>query len=329
MSTASIKSIILKDDKTFVSEDNQEIPMDSIIHCLGSLFKLTNSGLSHVVGKIDDHTYFADPKHFHKLNELAFSEQIDVTSTPDAALQKEGLLALAYRLMTAPFTVRTPKNITTRTRKRKSSPVKLVSIMESTGITTKTEDQNNSMKIPPPNEMFLLNAWCEKGIAEEVKFYFKSYQEFITSDNQKLIAVIRASNAINVGHCNDLRIKYPGFILQPPIVDINKLASVIQSVYPAKVLQYLLRDGIKENPTTSKATVSENVDNVDLFPPKGKNQEKLFPQNSSPKNADKSNEHLGKPNIDESVEEINKEINERGSYQPPDRQGISHRSRSR
>ena len=52
------------DDNRFVSEDNQEIPIGSIIHCLGSLFKLTNSGLSHVVGKIDDHTLFCRPKVF-------------------------------------------------------------------------------------------------------------------------------------------------------------------------------------------------------------------------------------------------------------------------
>ena len=46
----------------------------------------------------------------------------------------------------------------------------------------------------------------------------------------------------------------------------------------------------------SKTTVSEDVNNVGLFPPTGKNQKKLFPQNSSPKNASKSNEHLGKLN---------------------------------
>ena len=95
--------VILTDDNKFVSEDNQEIPIGSIIHCLGSLFKQTSSGLSHVVEKIDDHTYFADPKYFHKLNELAFPEQTEVTSTPETALQREGLLASAYRLMTALF----------------------------------------------------------------------------------------------------------------------------------------------------------------------------------------------------------------------------------
>ena len=213
MSATNLKTVILRDDNKFVSEDNQEIPIDSIIHCLGSLFKLTKSGLSQAVGKIDDNACFADPKFFRKLSELAFSEQADVTSTPDAAPQREGLLASAYRLMTALFTERTPKNVTTRTRKRKSSPTKLVSITETTGIATQSEGQNDSMKIPLPNEMFLLYARHEKSIAEEVQFYFRNYQEFVTSDNQKLIAVISALKATNIGHYNDLSFKYPGFIL--------------------------------------------------------------------------------------------------------------------
>ena len=172
MSTTVVKTITLRNDNKFVDEDNQEIPLESIIHCLGALYKVTDSGLSHVVGKIDDNTYFANPKCFHRLNELAFSEQTDVASTPDAAQQKEGLLTSAYRLMTAPFSMRTPKNVTTRTRKRKSSPSKMVCISKITGLATKAEDHNDIMKIPPPNEMFLLNAQCEKSIAEEVQFYF-------------------------------------------------------------------------------------------------------------------------------------------------------------
>ena len=31
------------------------------------------------------------------------------------------------------------------------------------------------MKVPPPNEMFLLNARCEKSVTDEVQFYFKDY----------------------------------------------------------------------------------------------------------------------------------------------------------
>ena len=139
--------------------------------------------------------------------------------------------------MTAPFPIRTLKNVTTRTRTRKSNPAKLVSITEGTGIKPQSEDQDDSMKIPPPNEMFLLNAQCEKCISQEVQFYFKNYQEFITSSNQKSITVISALNAANIGHYNDFKLKYLGFILEPPVIDINRLTSVIQSVYPMQVLQ--------------------------------------------------------------------------------------------
>ena len=62
MSTTVVKNATFRNDDTLIDEDNQEIPVESIIHCLGALFKVTNSGLSHVVGKIDDDTYFADPK---------------------------------------------------------------------------------------------------------------------------------------------------------------------------------------------------------------------------------------------------------------------------
>ena len=130
MSTTVIKTITLRTNDTVIDKNNQEIPVDTIIHCLGALFKVSSSGINHVVGKIDDDTYFADPKYFCRLNELAFSEQPDVTTTPDAAPQKEGLLASAYRIMTAPFSMTTPKNVTTRNKKRKFSPNKMVCINE-------------------------------------------------------------------------------------------------------------------------------------------------------------------------------------------------------
>ena len=145
MSSDNLKMVIVKDDKILVNKENKEIPKDSIIHCLGSLFKLTESGSSHVVGEIDDNTYFADPKFFRKLNELAFVDQVEV-ATPEAVTQKEGLLASAYRFMTVPFTIRTPKNVTTRDRQRKSNPIKLVSPTEITG--TNAETKSDSMKVP-------------------------------------------------------------------------------------------------------------------------------------------------------------------------------------
>ena len=50
----------------------------------------------HILGKkIDNDTYFADSDLYIQLNELAFAEQLDVTSTPGAAPRKEGLLASA------------------------------------------------------------------------------------------------------------------------------------------------------------------------------------------------------------------------------------------
>ena len=164
MSTTVVKTITLRTDNMLVDENNQELSVDTIVHCLGALFKVTSSGLNHVVGKIDDDTCFADPKYFHGLNVLAFSEQPDVTTTPDTAPQKEGLLASVYRIMTAPFLMRTPKNVTTRNKKRKSSPNKMVCINEiADNLTLKAESTNatilgaitpsDSMKMPSPNEM--------------------------------------------------------------------------------------------------------------------------------------------------------------------------------
>ena len=64
MSTTIVKIITLRNDDMLIDEDSQEIPVESIIHCLGALFKVTNSGLSHVIQKIVDNTYFANPKYF-------------------------------------------------------------------------------------------------------------------------------------------------------------------------------------------------------------------------------------------------------------------------
>ena len=112
-----VKKAMLSTDKILVDENNLEIPPNSIIHCLGSLFQVTNAGLRHVIGKkIDNDTYFTNSELYRQLNELAFVEQSDVRSTPDAAPKKEGLLASAYRFMTAPFLVRTPSNVMTHNR---------------------------------------------------------------------------------------------------------------------------------------------------------------------------------------------------------------------
>ena len=53
------KKAMLSLDNVLVDENNLEIPLNSIIHCLGLLFQVTNAGLRHIVGKkIDNDTYF-------------------------------------------------------------------------------------------------------------------------------------------------------------------------------------------------------------------------------------------------------------------------------
>ena len=79
------------------------------------------------------------------------------------------------------------------------------------------------------------------------------------------------------------------------------------------MLQYLLEDRIKKTASLSKETKSENMEDVGLFLPKGKNPDKLINESSSPINTGKFNEHLGKPKMDQSVEEVNEDLNERGS----------------
>ena len=144
MSTSiEIKKTMLSTDKTLVDKNNLEIPPNSIIHCLGSLFQVSVTGLRHIIGKkIDNDTYFADSDQYIQLNELAFVEQSDVTSTPDAAPRKEGLVASAYRLMTTPFLVKTPSNVTSCNKRKKSSPTKLVCIdnLASSGVPSVLHD---------------------------------------------------------------------------------------------------------------------------------------------------------------------------------------------
>ena len=161
MSTnTEVKKAMLSTAKILVDENNLEILSNSIIHCLGSLFQVTNAGLRHVIGKkIDNDTYFANPELYKQLNELAFVEQSDVRSTPDAAPKKEGLLASAYRLMTAPFSVRTPSNVMTCNRQRKSSPNKLVHM---NNLVTSAESNISSnaddiLKVPTPQEITRLD----------------------------------------------------------------------------------------------------------------------------------------------------------------------------
>ena len=231
MSTATkVRKAMLSTNKTLVHENFLEITPNSIIHCLGSLFQVTDTGLRHIIGKkIDNDTYFANPDLYIQLNELAFVEQLDGTSTPNAAPMKEGLLTSAYRFMTAPFWVRTPSNVTTRNRRRKSSPNKLVCIdnLATSAITNISSDAENVLKVPTSQEITRLEARCEKATMNEVKFFIHSYEEFMTCKNKKLHSVIYALNAANVDRYNEVNIQYPGFTWDPPLIDISKLVTLV------------------------------------------------------------------------------------------------------
>ena len=228
--SVEIKKATLSTDRILVDQNNLEIPPNSIIHCLGSLFQVSNQGLRHIVGKIiDSETYFADSNLYRDLNELAFVEQ-NMTSTPDTAPKKEGLLASAYGFMTAPFLVRTPSNVTTRNRRKMSNPNKMVGNDKlATPIVSDSPSETEDIsKIPTSQEIIGLNARCEKETMKEVKFFIHSYDEFMNCTNEKLQSVISALNAANIERYNEVKIQYPDFMWQPPQIKIGALVTLIQ-----------------------------------------------------------------------------------------------------
>ena len=167
--SVEIKKAMLSTDRILLDQNNLEIPPNSIIPCLGSLFQVSDQGLRHIIGKnIDSETYFADSDLYRDLNDLAFVEQ-NVTSTPDAAPKKEGLLASAYRFMTAPFLVRTPSNVTTRNRRKMSNPNKLVGSdkLTTSAVSDSPSEAEHVLKVPTSQEIVRLNAKCEKAVMNE------------------------------------------------------------------------------------------------------------------------------------------------------------------
>ena len=47
-------------------------------------------------------------------------------------------------------------------------------------------------------------------MANEVKIFIHSYEDFMTCKNEKLQSVISVSNATNADRYNEVRIQYPG-----------------------------------------------------------------------------------------------------------------------
>ena len=318
MSTTSnvkIKKATLSTDKMLLDQNNLEIPPNSIIHCLGSLFQVSDQGLRHIVGKkIDNDTYFADSDLYIELNELAFVEQKDVTSTPDAAPRKEGLLASAYRFMTALFLVRTPSNVTTHNKRKMSNPNKLVDSDKLTisAVLDSPFETEHVLKVPPLQEIVGLNARCKKAIMNEVKFFIHSYEEFMSCTNEKLQSVISALNAANAERYNEVKIQYPDFMWQPPLIDISMLVTLIQRAYPAQVVEYTLGHKKSSLETTVRPKEEEPAD---LFPP------------TKPKVNNVYHENFRDFNEEQLISEVNDD--DRGSYQPPDMNGHDYRSKSR
>ena len=316
--TIEIKKAMLSPNKTLVDENNLEIEPNSIIHCLGLLFQVTDTGLRHIIGKkIDNDTYFADSNLYIQLNELAFVEQSDVASTPDAAPRKEGLLASVYRFMTAPFSVRMPSNVMTCNKRKKSSPNKLVHInnLATSAVSNISSEAENALKVPTSQEIIGLNSRCEKAIMNEVKFFIHSYKEFMTCKDEKLQSVIHALNAANTERYNEVKIQYPGFTWDPPLIDISTLVTLVQSVYPAQVVEYTLGLGKKSSLDTEN-TVKHKVEE-----PAG-----LFPPTKTKVNNDYQ-ENFRDFNEEQLINEVNDD--DRDSYQPPDKNGHDYRSKSR
>ena len=156
---------------------------------------------------------------------------------------------------------------------------------------------------------------CKKAIMNEVKFFIHSYEEFMTCKNEKLQSVIHALKATNVERYNKVKVQYPGFICDPPLIDISKLVTLVQRVYPAQVVEYSLGHGKKlslETEDTDKYKVEESAG---LFPP------------TKPKANNKYDESFRDFNEEQSINEVNDD--DRGSYEPPDRNSYDYRSRSR
>ena len=309
--SVEIKKATLSTDRILLDQNNLEIPPNSIIHCLGSLFQVSDQGLRHIVGKkIDSETYFADSDLYRDLNELAFVEQKNVTSTLDAAPKKEGLLASAYRFMTAPFLVKTPSNVTTRNRRTN----KLVGSdkLTTSAVSDSPSEAEHVLKVPTSQEIVRLNAKCEKAVMNEVKFFIHSYEEFMNCTNEKLQSVINALNAANLERYNEVKIQYPDFTWQPPLIEISMLVTLIQRAYPAQVVEYTL--GCK------KSSLDNTVKTKEEEPPG------LFPP-TKPKVNNVYNENFRDFNEEQLINEVNDD--DRGSYQPPDKNGHDYRPRSR
>ena len=130
-----------------------------------------------------------------------------------------------------------------------------------------SSDTENVLKVPTSQEITRLDARCEKATVNEVKFFIHSYEEFMTCKNEKLQSVIHALNAANVDRYNEVKIQYPGFTWDPSLIDISKLVTLVQRVYPATVVEYTLGHGKKLSLDTEDTDKHKVEETAGLFPP--------------------------------------------------------------
>ena len=222
-----------------------------------------------------------------------------------------------YWLLHIDLSVRMPSNVTTHNRRKKSSPNKLVHIdnLATSAVLNISSEAENVLKVPTSQEIIGLNSRCKKALMNEVKFFIHSYEEFMTCKNEKSQSVIYALNAANTERYNKVKIQYPGFTWHPPLIDIGTLVTLVQRAYPAQVVEYTLGCGKKlslDAEDTGKHKVEEPAG---LFPP------------TKPKVNNDYQESFRDFNEEQLINEVNDD--DRGSYQPPDKNGHDYRSKSR
>ena len=127
--------------------------------------------------------------------------------------------------------------------------------------------------------------------------------------------MIDALNVADTERYNEVKIQYPGFTWDPPLIDIGTLVTLVQRAYPAQVVEYTLGRG-KKSDIGSENTIKHKVEE-----PAG-----LFPPTKTKTNNDYQ-ENFRDFNEEQIVDEVNDD--DRGSYQPPDKNGHDYRSKSR
>ena len=111
---------------------------------------------------------------------------------------------------------------------------------------------------------------------------------------------------------NQVKMQYPDFTWQPPLIEISTLVTLIQRAYPAQVVEYTLGRKILSSGNVEKPKEEETPG---LFPP------------TKPKVNNVYNENFRNFSEDQLIGEVTSE--DKGSYRPPDMNDHNYRSRSR